>query len=387
MQAARIIPLFLALLLTAAAPTGAEDSDNDPQRARAEQQLRAVLAGIEDLSQQLEAARGEQKKEQARLRQVDLALQQASLTLRDLREQQAGHRDELRVLEQQRSDYLNSLDARTAQLAEQVRSAYRSGHRSKMQIILNQDDPDRVSRMLAYYDYINRAQAHRIAGLRAAVATLEAMERSIQEQVRNIGTLAQEQQVLLDQLDQQRDLRAAMLASLGQQIDSDQARLEELQQNRRDLQALIERLADILADIPADLDQQAGVARQKGHLPMPLAGPVRHAFGQPRGAGLDWQGWLIGAAAGTEVNAIAYGRVAFADWLRGYGLLLIIDHGQGYMSLYGNNESLLQDAGSWVQAGEAISVVGNNPGNEQGLYFELRRNGKAVDPAGWMKRR
>ena len=162
--------------------------------------------------------------------------------------------------------------------------------------------------------------------------------------------------------------------------------MQELERNRRDLQSLIEKLADVLADIPEDMESHAGVGGQKGRLPMPVKGPVRHAFGQDRSAGLDWQGWLIGAEAGTEVRAVAYGRVAFADWLRGYGLLLIIDHGNGFMTLYGHNESLLLDAGQWVEAGETISVVGSNPGNTQGSYFEIRRNGKAVDPAAWLAR-
>ena len=119
---------------------------------------------------------------------------------------------------------------------------------------------------------------------------------------------------------------------------------------------------------------------------MPVAGPVRHAFGQTRAGGMRWQGWLIGSDPGSEVRSIAYGRVAFADWLRGYGLLIIIDHGQGFMSLYGQNESLLHEAGTWVENGEPISVVGSNPGDTQGLYFELRRQGKALDPAAWVAR-
>jgi septal ring factor EnvC (AmiA/AmiB activator) len=101
---------------------------------------------------------------------------------------------------------------------------------------------------------------------------------------------------------------------------------------------------------------------------------------------LKWQGWLIGAGTGTDVGAVAYGRVAFADWLRGYGLLMIIDHGQGYLSLYGHNESLFREAGAWVEPGEVISVVGGNPGSGQGLYFELRKDGKALDPASWLAR-
>ena len=119
---------------------------------------------------------------------------------------------------------------------------------------------------------------------------------------------------------------------------------------------------------------------------MPVNGPVRHAFGQTRKGGLHWQGWLIGVEAGTEINAVAYGRVAFADWLRGYGLLIIIDHGEGFMSLYGHNESLLYEAGDWVEPEQVISVVGVAAGSNQGLYFELRKNGKAIDPAVWLAR-
>jgi septal ring factor EnvC (AmiA/AmiB activator) len=113
---------------------------------------------------------------------------------------------------------------------------------------------------------------------------------------------------------------------------------------------------------------------------------VKYAFGQARTGGSRWQGWLIESAAGAEAHAVAYGRVAFADWLRGYGLIMIIDHGQGFLSLYGHNESLLQEVGAWVEPGEIISIVGSNPGSDQGLYFELRKNGKALDPAAWIAR-
>ena len=121
-------------------------------------------------------------------------------------------------------------------------------------------------------------------------------------------------------------------------------------------------------------------------MPIPVKGRVKHAYGQPRTAGLRWQGWMIGAANGSEVKAIAYGRVAYSDWLRGYGLLLIIDHGDGFMSLYANNESLLHEVGDWVEPGAGISTVGTSPLNGNGLYFEIRKNGKAMDPAVWLKR-
>ena len=121
-------------------------------------------------------------------------------------------------------------------------------------------------------------------------------------------------------------------------------------------------------------------------MPIPVKGKVRHAYGQPRTAGLHWQGWLIGAENGSEVKAIAYGRIAYSDWLRGYGLLMIIDHGDDFMSLYANNESLLHEVGDWVEPGTAISTVGTSPVTGSGLYFEIRKNGRAMDPAVWLKR-
>ena len=240
--------------------------------------------------------------------------------------------------------------------------------------------------MLAYYDYINRAQVEKISGLREALTRLESLQNGIDTELAKLSELQTEQEQSLAELTGQRTSRSLLLQEISGKIDSREAALRELEANRRDLESLIERLADVLGDIPENLDSQAGIAGQKGRLPMPVRGPVRHAFGQDRSAGLDWQGWLIGAEPGTEVRAVAYGRVAFADWLRGYGLLLIIDHGDGYMTLYGHNESLLRDAGEWIEAGSAISVVGSNPGNTQGAYFELRRNGKAVDPAAWLAR-
>lgn len=272
------------------------------------------------------------------------------------------------------------------QLGEQLRLSYRTSRQSRIKLILNQDDPAQLGTMLAYYQYYARAQTGRISLLQSTLEDLEEMQRSIDLSLSQLAQLRTEQQAVLEELGRQRAQRQVLLAGLARQIGDEAARLKELERNRQDLEALLERLTDVLADIPPDLGERVGVEKQKGRLPMPLKGPVRHPYGQGRSGGLSWQGWLIGAEAGAEVRAIAYGRVAFADWLRGYGLLIIIDHGQGYMSLYGHNESLLHEAGAWVEPGDAISIVGSNPGNGQGLYFELRKSGRAIDPAAWLAR-
>ena len=377
--------VFTVLLFALGFPC-AVVAEQELDKAQAESRLDRVTQAIGKLREQLEESRSDHRKEQGQLREVDLAIQQADLDFRALEQQRKEHLLELEVLKRQRDDYLASLDERMAQLSEQVRSSYRMSSQSRIKLVLNQDDPVRLGRMLAYYDYLNRAQVEKISGLREALTTLDGMQQSIDRELLRVENVQNEQRAVLNELNQQREERNALLAQLSSQINSEESRLQELEQNRRDLEALLERLSDVLADIPADLGSRVGMAKQKGRLPLPVKGPVRHAFGQRRAGGFHWQGWLIGVETGTEVNAVAYGRVAFADWLRGYGLLMIIDHGQGYLSLYGNNESLLREAGAWVEPGETISVVGSNPGSDQGLYFELRKDGKAVDPAAWLKR-
>jgi len=376
----------LCALLLAPGLARAEKNAQELDQKGAESKLNQVKQAIGDLKQQLEASRSDHVKEQAQLKQVGLAIQRANLDFRALEQQRQKHLGELDALKLQREDYLSSLRQRMEQLSEQVRSSYRLGGQSRMKLILNQDDPVRLSRMLAYYDFMNRAQVGKISGLKEALTTLDGMQQSIDGELLRIKGVQNEQRNVLNELEQQREERNILLAELASQIDTEEARLRELEQNRRDLEILLERLTDVLADIPADLGSRVGIAKQKGRLPLPLSGPVRHAFGARRVGGLRWQGWLIGAETGSQVNAVAYGRVAFADWLRGYGLLMIIDHGQGYLSLYGHNESLLREAGDWVEPGEAIGIVGSNPGSGQGLYFELRKNGKAVDPAAWLAR-
>jgi len=358
----------------------------DMDREEAESRLQRVQVEIKQLRNHLEQSRANHKSEQTRLRKLDLRIQEVNLEYRELGRQRQSHMTELAALEGQRDEYLSSLEQRHDQLAEQIRASYRLGRQSRLQLVLNQDSPAQLGRLLAYYDYINRAQADRISGLREALKTLDSMQQSIDAELLRLEVVQKEQHSVLEQLDHQREDRQVLLAELDSQISGEELQLEELQRNQQDLETLISRLVDVLADIPADLGQHLGVASRMGRLPMPVEGPVKHAFGQSRAGGLRWQGWLIGVAAGEDVIAVAYGRVAFADWLRGYGLLLIIDHGEGFMSLYGHNESLLHEAGDWVEPGEVISVVGTGASNNQGLYFELRKDGKAIDPAVWLAR-
>jgi septal ring factor EnvC (AmiA/AmiB activator) len=355
-------------------------------REEAEQRLADLQSQISELQKTLENARSEYRSEQEQLRTLDLEIDNSARESRQLEDRQAQSRQELEALEAERQELLATMSQRQMQLGEVLRSAYRLDRFSRLKLMLNQDNPAKLNRMLAYYEYFNRQQVEDISLLRNALQNLEVVHVRITGALAELETTGRQLDEKLQELASQRQSRLSLMAELDNRIGSDEARLRELQQNREDLVLLLERLEDALADIPADLGAHVGVAQQKGRLPMPATGRVQHAYGQRRAGSLYWQGWLIGAEPGTEVYSVAYGRVAFADWLRGYGLILIIDHGDGFLSLYGNNESLVAEVGDWVEPGTLIGVVGTNPGMSQGLYFELRKDGKAVDPASWIKR-
>ena len=355
-------------------------------RAKAEVRLNQLDKEIINLKKELEGARMTFSKQQNLLKAADLEIQSNALRLRELETSRGVHEQALGDLHIERQDYLQSLEARKKALAMQIMAAYRLGRESRLKLVLNQDSPALVSRTLAYYDYFSRSQAVQIEELKEVLQTLDQMQLNINVELSALNGVQKSLQAVLDKMKSQRADRQIIIDELSGQIGTDENRLTELQQDRNDLETLLEKLTNVLADIPADLGKHSGPGALKGRLPMPLNGPVMHAFGQARSVGLRWQGWLIAAQAGTEVRSIAYGRVAFADWLRGYGMLMIIDHGDGFMSLYGNNESLLHEVGDWVEPGGAISTVGSDPGSGTGLYFEIRKNSKALDPAVWLKR-
>lgn len=364
-----------------------ELAGNNLTQAEAQARLKRLQTEMKNLKKDLEGNRKAHSEQQRLLRAADLEIQSSALALRQLYTTRLGHEQGLSRLRREREDYLDSLEARKEVLTSQIIAAYRLGRGSRLKLLLNQDSPAAFPRTLAYYGYFSRSQALQILELKQVLLKLDQMQAEINTELSALDVVQRDQQAVLNEITSQRAERAIIIDSLVKQIGSDEARLMELQQNRKDLERLLERLSNVLADIPPDLANRSGPEDLKGKLPMPVRGRVKYAYGQPRSAGLRWQGWLIGAAAGSEVINIAYGRVAFSDWLRGYGLLMIIDHGDGFMSLYGNNESLLHEEGDWLEPGVAISTVGSSTRNGSGLYFEIRKNGKALDPAAWLNRK
>ncbi len=353
-----------------------------------EAQLESVRKRILELGRRLTRTRAKRDKLTTGLRDTELAAARLTAELAVLDRQRAEHRTRLVDLRRRRGKTRDNLSLMRASLARYVRAAYATGRQDQFKLLLNQENPATLSRALTYYAYFNRERAERIHALAMDLQNLADIENSITRDTARLARLQEQKATARERLAAQRQRRRDVIARLGRELGDQGARLERLRQDEQTLAELVAGLARELADIPADQTRQVPFRTLKGKLPWPSAGKIRHRFGTPRGSGdLSWKGVLVMARPGTPVQAISHGRVAFADWLRGFGLLMIIEHGDGYMSLYGHSESLFKDVGDWVEAGEIIGKVGDSGGREMsGLYFEIRHLGTPVDPTRWCGR-
>ena len=244
-----------------------------------------------------------------------------------------------------------------------------------------------MGRVVAYYDYLNRARSRRIARLERDLGALEAVQVRIAEEKAELEQARAEQARKKAALEAGRKERRQVVVRLEARLEDKGEQLESMLADKAELEKLIKALRRALDDIPPEVGQTEPFAKRRGRLPWPVEGPIAKRYGAPRSVGgLRWQGVVIRAGAGEAVHTVSHGRVAFADWLRGYGMLLIVDHGDGFMSLYGHNQSLLKEAGDWVQAGEVVAMVGSSGGRQRdGLYFEIRKDGRPRDPARWCR--
>ena len=282
-----------------------------------------------------------------------------------------------------------ALNAQQAALAQQIRAAYMQGQDSRLRLLLNARNPATLDRLLAYYDYMDKARALRIQAVRAELQALADINAQVQHQLAVLIQLRGQRTLALTQLQHSRRTRNQLLATINRRIRTRGQQLARMRRNERDLENLLSNLQQTLADIPADLEGHHRFASLRGRLPWPVAGRIVQGFGAPLAGGrLRAQGDLIAAPLGTPVRAVAYGRVVFADWLPHFGLLVIIDHGGGYMSIYAHNQSVYVHVGDWVNMGETIATLGDSGGqNRPALYFEIRHGGVALSPGEWCRGR
>ena len=376
------VVFLFALLPPGGAGLNAQSLNSEDVQA----ELDALKQSIESISQRLEAERAKRKSEQDALARTEQELSRIALELRTTRADLEQARNRQRELQRRADELVAVVAARRLALAEQLQVAYRVGRQSRLKALLNQEDPAELSRVLALHGYLGRARLDAIAALDEELHRLESVRDQQQQVAARLQSLAARQTAARAGQDQALKQRQAALAALDSSIRDQAERLAEMQEAAAELEALLGELASALADIPPE-SAIAPFAELRGRLPMPVKAPVRAAYSDIRTGNVTWQAWLIETEVGMAVQAVAYGRVAYADWLRGYGMMLIVDHGDGFMTLYGQNQSLIAEVGDWIAPGDIVALAGNTGGNNApGLYFQIRHDGQPVDPAGWVNR-
>lgn len=377
--------ILCAVLLVTGVSAAAGSPTASRQATAAE--LVQLRQRIHALERELGSVQGRHSAVEVQLRNVERALGGLAQRRQALNTKLAGRRRRLAQLQRRRLALTDALATQRGALAQQVRAAYAMGRQPRLKLFLNQQDPEELGRLAVYFDYLNRARSQEIEAVGQRLQQLSVVRAQIEAQVVQLDRLREEQLAQQQAFEQRRATRAAVLARLGGEIQSKNDELKRLQRNETRLQGLLRHLQDAMAGIPAGPSPGQPFGRLKGRLTWPTQGRIAARFGTPRlSSALKWRGVLIDAPPGQPVRAVSYGRVVFADWLRGFGLLMIIDHGDGYMSLYGHNQTLDKRAGDWVEPGEVIATVGDSGGEKHaGLYFEIRHNGHPVDPAAWCR--
>lgn len=358
-------------------------SELDSKRA----ELGELRARMESVRKQVARSQGQMTGERQALMDVEKEIGDVVRGLRDLDRRITEQREALRIFAQERQALQADLAREQANLAIHVRAAYAMGRQGRLKIILNQRNPHLAGRVLAYHEYLSRARRRSIHDAQDSLTRLALVARDVQETKYTLAKLHDRQLEKKERLQERRAERERMISFLEHELENHSMVLERLAQDEQRIIGLIETLQPRLTGVPADFASELSFAELQGRLPWPARGFLITRFGASRGGGqLRWNGVVIAAVRGAEVQAVAGGRVVFADWLRGVGLLAIVDHGGGYMTLYGYNQSLFKEVGDWVQAGEPLASVGDSGGRVRAaLYFEIRRNGRPVNPEKWCR--
>jgi septal ring factor EnvC (AmiA/AmiB activator) len=382
----RAIFFFLTTIVALVANAQNADPQHAAQEAQAKQkleQVRADIRKITDAERQTSAQRGDAA---SALREQELKVAATAKEVRSLDQQITAQQAKMTKLQGDRDALDVKLKDQRDALAALVRSAYAMGRGEELKLLLAQDRIDDISRMLRYYHYFEKARVGKIDGLLKDLDALAQVQNAIEKETAELQSTRDQRTAQSKQLVDEREHRAKVIKELDAALKDQHSRLAALGKDEKAMLDLIAKLRDIFADIPKQLAGAEPFAQLRGRLSWPIRGSIVSDFGARENSEQTSAGLLIAAKEGSDVHAISHGRVVYADWLRGYGLLLIVDHGDGYLSLYGYNEALLKDVGDWVDAGEAIATSGDSGGRKtSGLYFELRYQGKAVDPKGWLK--
>jgi len=375
----------VALSSLVALPVAAQESSSEVAQVK-EQELEAVRERISELKESMDRRAEERSAVTAELETAEVQIATKRSKLRAIERERETSEVRKAELEARIAAQEQALAEEREQLADQARAAYMSGGQERVRLLLNQQDPAALGRQLKYYEYLADYRAGNIESVSAILTTLGELHGSVERETSRLAELAETQASEMQTLSAAQSRRQELLASLDARLTSEGAEVERLAAEERDLARLIAELSSILSDYP--ITSEDPFAELKGKLTWPVAGEVTRSYGDTRASGqLKWNGVVVSAPRGREVRSVYHGRVIFADWLAGMGLLTIVDHGEGYLTLYGYNETLLKSPGDWVAPGDVIATVGDSGGQaESGLYFEVRQGTQPVNPSAWVSR-
>jgi len=347
------------------------------------QKLKEIISSFQ---QQAAQTKSQHQKELDALKDADRAVGRSKKELRSIENKLQGSEQRLTRLAKQKSDKQKLMSENQILLAEQIRSAHRLGERQSLKVLLNQQDPRAVLRTMKYFEYFNSARSGEISQAEKRIAELVNLESEIAKAQADLLPLREEQRAAIAGLNEQRQHQARVVSQLDRQLKDDQTKLNKLLVDRRQLEQLIDQLAK--ADIKDDgLLAAEPFKSRRGKLPWPTSGRLTELFGAAKTGSLTWDGVMISTKVGEPIRAIHSGRVVYADWLRGLGLLVILDHGDNYLSLYGHNETINKSIGDWVDTKEVLGTASKSrSGNQAEVYFGIRYKGKPSNPKKWCQR-
>jgi septal ring factor EnvC (AmiA/AmiB activator) len=381
----RLSVLTVVAIVALASPTALIAQDKELTQIK-ERELEEVREKISDLKKSMDRRAAERDRVAGDLQSAEIQIAEKRAVLRDLERQREFSEKKKADIDKRLDGKESELAVEAEQLAAQVTAAYTSGEQERIKLLLNQHDPATLGRLTTYYRYMSEYRGNNIESVNAIIDELSSLQKDAAEEENRLAGLARARLAELTELNEAQSTRTGLLSSLKTKIAQDGTEIERLAAQEADLTRLIAELTSILSDYPITSEEQ--FSKFKGRLTWPIAGSLIHDFGQPRASGqVKWNGVVLAAPRGREVRSIYHGRVIFADWLAGMGQLVIVDHGENYMSLYGYNEATLKSAGDWVAPGDVIATVGDSGGQTQsGLYFEIRQGTKPVNPRAWVSK-
>ncbi len=375
---------LLVATLVLAAWSGASLGQSDEEKTRV--QLRQLQSDIKRINREISSASARKNTLQQQLRQAEVQLGKLKRSMADNQRDFTASTRELSALEKQYAELEVARNQQQARIGIELKTAWQMGQQGQIKVLLSQESPHTVARTMGYYRYFFAARNELLGQYRETLRQLEDLKQRMADTLAQLETQQhslEKQQINLVKAQSTRELA---VANLSASISSKGEQLKQKEQDRRELENLLRAIEEAVVNLQVPDNYQA-FKSARGKMPWPIKGKPSNRFGRSRNEGkMRWQGITIPAKEGTTVNAIHHGRVVYSDWLRGSGLLLIIDHGDGYMSLYAHNQSLWREVGEWVSAGTAISTVGSSGGQDKaGLYFEIRHQGKPTNPGKWCK--